>query len=270
MQCHYSTLSSYLWHKLSLYPLSWTRCPFEEKHQLSFTDEWIDGKHQKCATTQYRRKNTFTLCHNRTAASIKRRRGRPNRERKMEMTGWHLINDDSCTHGHDTTCTHALTHNGSTLMSFLSLHLLLRLFSLCTPLSCQWNSSLWSERSPLCRFSGRPAALYFPLFRLRWNHVMILWNVCNTHCSSSAGLCRNQTFYVRQAPLCESRRAVTNTFTLGRFYSQQPAEPGNTTLTFSFLERHKFHLPSFWFILHHICFKQQTTKLRPLYMYTKK
>lgn len=78
---------------------------------------------------------------------------RPNSQWKMEMKGWHLINDDSCTHGYNCTCMHTLTHNGSALMSLLSLRLLRPLFPrVPPPPSCQWNSDSlsWSERSPLC------------------------------------------------------------------------------------------------------------------------
>lgn len=68
----------------------------------------------------------------------------------MKLTGWHLINDKSCTHGYNTTCMHTLTHNGLT-PTYLSLHLLLPLFS-CALL--QAVSETWTpchgQKDPHC------------------------------------------------------------------------------------------------------------------------
>lgn len=102
-------------------------------------------------------------------------------------------------------CT--LTHNGSTLVSLLSLRsLLLLLLFPCVPLSCQWNSLSWSERTPLCCcFSGRLATVS-PPFWSSSEHVKILGNTCNVPlrlCSRSlqkpVGLCPPRSFMRKTA-----------------------------------------------------------------------
>lgn len=158
-------------------------------------DEWIDGSlnHQKCTSVHYMEKKSSTLCHKWTVASIKRGPERPNVGAEDGDDSWHLINDDWCTHGYDTTCMHTLTHNGSTLMSFLSLHLLLLLsVFLCLPPSCQRNVSSRSEKLPIVLF-------FWPRFisHCSSSSEVMLWccaTFCNTHCSSLAALCRKQTF----------------------------------------------------------------------------
>lgn len=85
-------------------------------------------------------------------------------------------------------CTaHTLTHNGSALMSFLSLHLLLLCFTVSSSvLSVELRLLVMVRKIPLCSwFSGRLASVYFPLFQLEWSHVKMLCNTCNTRCGSS-------------------------------------------------------------------------------------
>lgn len=49
----------------------------------------------KCIPTSKKKKMPSVLCHNWLVTSMKWQGERQNGERKMEMTGWHLINDDS-------------------------------------------------------------------------------------------------------------------------------------------------------------------------------
>lgn len=102
-------------------------------------------------------------------------------------------------------CT--LTHNGSALVSSLSLHSLLLLLFSCVPLSCQWNSLSWSEGTPLCCcFSGRLPTVFFPLVSSSSEHVKILGNACNIplrlfsrSLQKPAGLCPPRSFMRKTA-----------------------------------------------------------------------
>lgn len=105
-------------------------------------------------------------------------------------------------------CT--LTHNGSALVSSLSLHSLLLLLFSCVPLSCQWNSLSWSEGTPLCCcFSGRLPTVFFLLFQALVNMLKFWATLATSHWGSSAGPCRNRRVYAHRGLSCEKQQ---NTF----------------------------------------------------------
>ena len=134
-------------------------------------DEWIDGSlnHQKCMSVHYTENKSSTLCHKWTAASIKRGRARPRGEPEMTADIWSMMSGAPM----GTTlpaCTHWLimVH---TLMSFLPLHLLL----LAVFLQAVSETSRHAQKDPHCVVFL--AAVYFPLFRLKWSRVMMLCNI---------------------------------------------------------------------------------------------